>query len=155
MAYLFLVEQKFSKRVYDDVLMSDVTPEKFGCDRCWPASAEACYKALMNDLAFERRLIDESHFGVWVRSCRHCGQKFLQVFTELIDWEGGDDSQDWTLLPISEIEASTLVSQGGSISEATLRALGIGRKSLGHIHARGEPDATTYWATGILVLPHD
>jgi hypothetical protein len=134
--------------------MSDVTPENFGCERCWPASAEECYKAL-GDLAFVRSLIDESHFIVNIRSCRQCRQKFLLVFTELIDWEGGDDSQCMTLLPISEIEASTLVSQGGSISEATLRALGIGRKSLGHIHARGEADATTYWATGILVLPHD
>jgi len=152
-AYLFLVEQEFSKRVYDDVLMSDVTPENFGCERCWPARAEECYKAL-GDLARERRIIDESHFGVWVLSCQHCRQKFLQVFTETIDWAGGDDPQYLTLLPISEIEASTLTSQVGSISEATLNALGIRRKSLRHDSPKAEP-ATTYWATGIRVRPHD
>src|SRR5690554_2246946 len=39
------------------------------------------------------RLAHDDHFRVALRRCNACGQRFLSVFTELIDWNDGDDSQ--------------------------------------------------------------
>ena len=127
--------------------------ETFGCERCWPPSADAAWD-FRRALTCEADLIDESHFDVTIRACRSCSQRFLSIFTEMIDWEGGDDPQYWTLLPITEVEAADLIRQGNSVTEQTLNCLGSGRRSLHHDHPKGKPPRT-YWGTGILVGPHD
>jgi hypothetical protein len=38
-------------------------------------------------------LVDESHFIVSIRRCVRCGQHFLIMFCERIDWADGDDPQ--------------------------------------------------------------
>ena len=127
--------------------------EVFGCENCWPPSPEdsdAAYRALTR----EADLIDESHFHVMIRACSRCSQRFLSIFTEMIDWADGDDPQYWTLLPITEVEAADLIRQGNSLAEQTLNSLGSGRRSLHHDHPKGKPPRT-YWGTGIWVGPHD
>src|SRR5690242_10499318 len=66
--------------------------QRFGCERCWPESAEAAYGAL-GTLTIDAELIDESHFRVTIRSCPDCGQQFVSVFAETVDWEAGEDPQ--------------------------------------------------------------
>jgi hypothetical protein len=127
--------------------------ETFGCERCWPPSADAA-RAAGQALTREADLIRESHFSVMLRACPSCGQRFVSVFTETIDWEDGDDPQYWTLLPVTDAEAADLVQRGDSLDEETLNGLGRGRRSLQHDHPKGKP-ARSYWGAGIFVGPHD
>jgi hypothetical protein len=127
--------------------------ETFGCERCWPPSADAAQGA-RRTLTREAVLIEESHFNVMVRVCPSCSQRFVSVFTETIDWEDGEDPQYWMLLPLTISEAADLVQQGSSLTEATLNALGRGRKCLRHDHPKGE-GTRSYWGTGIAVRHHD
>ena len=127
--------------------------DRFGCERCWPASADAAHEARYS-LTRVADLVNESHFHVMIRACPGCAQQFVSVFTETIDWADGEDPQFWTLLPLTADEASDLVRQGSSLTEAALNALGKGRKCLRHDHPKGAR-ARSFWATGMLVFPHD
>jgi hypothetical protein len=66
----------------------------------------------------------------------------------------GEDPQYGTLLPITTAEASDLIQQGSSLTEATLNALGRDRKCLQQDHPKGE-EARSYWRTGITIRHHD
>ncbi|HXY31151.1 MAG TPA: hypothetical protein VEI06_10630 [Gemmatimonadaceae bacterium] len=126
--------------------------QAFGCERCWPASAEEAWDAgLALDGALE--LVRESHFHVNIRLCRDCGQRFLWVFTETIDWDDSEDPQYWTRVPISAEEMSALEQAGESV-EGRLESVAPERRSLRHDHPKETP-AVSYWATGISVGPHD
>jgi hypothetical protein len=134
--------------------MNANTPtERFGCDRCWPAEADAAQQARFT-LTRQVDLINESHFHVMTLACPSCGQRFVSVFTETIDWDDGEDPQYWTLMPITGAEATDLDREGGAVTEATLETLGPGRKCLQHDHPKGV-SARSSWGTGILVGPHD
>jgi hypothetical protein len=128
------------------------TPGSFGCGRCWPDSPEEA-RAASRDLRHEADLIDESHFHVAIRACASCSQRFVSVFTEIIDWIKGEDPQCWTLLPITDAERADLEA-GGPVTEAKLGALAPGRRSLRHEWPRDDAPRS-YWATGISVGPHD
>jgi hypothetical protein len=117
--------------------------ESFGCERCWPASADAAWEARAG-LDSEQELIDESHLHVTIRACRSCSQRFVSIFNETVDWVDGDDPQYWTLLPVTAAEAANLTAQGGSVTEMGLNALGRGRRCLRHDHPKGAP-ARSYW----------
>jgi hypothetical protein len=125
----------------------------FGCARCWPPSAEAA-AAARGELAVQAEIVDEPHFRVTIRACRACSQRFVSVFTEMIDWSGGDDPQYATLLPITESEAADLVGRRGTLSEAALNALGSGRRSLYRDSPKGKPPRVA-WGAGIRIGPHD
>ena len=75
-------------------MVNDVTINGAGCKRCWPSSADAAWKA-RDGLKLSAELIDESHFHVMILACPQCGQQFISVFTEMIDWINGDDAQYW------------------------------------------------------------
>lgn len=135
------------------MVFSRKAPADFGCERCWPATPEAAWEA-RRGLALEAELIDESHFHVMILACSGCGQRFVSVFTELIDWSGGDDPQYWTLLPLTDREADGLVRKGDAVTEARLNALGPDRRSL----RRDYPKAAAprcIWGTGVRIGPHD
>jgi hypothetical protein len=125
----------------------------FGCERCWPSGADAAWEA-RDGLNRGQELIEESHFHVMILGCARCNQRFVSVFTEVIDWEDGDDPQYWTLLPITETEAADLVRRRDSLTESSLEALGRGRRSMRHDYPKAGK-RWTYWATGISVGPHD
>jgi hypothetical protein len=126
---------------------------EFGCDICWPADTRAAWGA-RDGLSRLRELIDESHFIVAILACPRCEQRYVSVFTEMIDWEGGNDPQYWTLLPITESEAEDLIRQEASLDEVSLNALGRGRRSLRRDHPKDGPLRVS-WGSGILVGPHD
>ena len=128
-------------------------PEHFGCDRCWPDSA-ASAAAATHTLAFEHSLIDESHCIVGIRRCGDCGQRYVCVFTERIDWTGGDDPQFRMRLPITTDEAEHLTRLGDALSESALNALGPDRKSLCDDFPASGP-RRAYWHTGLFVGAHD
>jgi hypothetical protein len=133
--------------------MKDEPKQNSGCERCWPSNADAAWEA-SRALTFVQHLISESHFIVSIRACACCNQRFISVFTEMIDWEGGDDPQYWTLMPITETEAAELAQQRDSLTESSLEALGRDRRSMQHDH----PKATapeTYWRGGIGGIRHD
>jgi hypothetical protein len=127
--------------------------EKFGCEACWPASAEAAETA-SRSLVREAGLIDESHFIVSLWSCGACGQRFVSVFTEMIDWADGEDPQYRTVLPITEAEARTLKRSGSALTESELNSLAPKRRSLYRDHPKDKP-VRIAWGTGLCVGPHD
>lgn len=125
--------------------------EQFGCDKCWSDSADQARDALLT-LVTETRLVDESHFMVKIRSCPACSQQFVTVFTEIIDWRDGVDPQFWTVLPVSPAEALDL--SACEPVTARLNALAPGRRSLRRDQPKGG-EHRSFWATGIVVGPHD
>lgn len=127
--------------------------EQFGCLDCWPAGADAAWEA-RRALRVVTGLVDESHVRVTILKCPRCGQEFLSIFTELIDWKNGDDSQDWTRLPLTEPEAAELSNQRESLTELILRTLGPGRRCLRRVYPSGGGQ-TLFWGTGIFIGMHD
>lgn len=134
-------------------MTEDAGPGAFGCPTCWPTSAEEA-AAARRALSTVADLIDESHFHVAIRSCKNCGQRFVSVFAETIDWADGDDPQYVTLLPVTEAEATGLLRLGSKLTEEALLALGRGRRSLHRDYPKGEAPYS-YWATGMTIGPHD
>ena len=126
---------------------------EFGCDLCWPADARAAWGARAG-LSRVKELIDESHFIVAILACPRCAQRYVSVFTEVIDWEGGNDPQYWTLLPITGAEAEGLIQQAASLNELSLNALGRERRSLQRDNPKAAPPRV-FWGSGIFVGPHD
>jgi hypothetical protein len=127
--------------------------QEFGCQLCWPADASAAWGA-RDSLTRLKELIDESHFIVATLVCPHCDQRYVSIFTELIDWEDGEDPQYWTLMPVTEAEAEGLIRQETSLYEESLNALGPGRRCLRRDHPKAGP-SQVFWGRGVLVGPHD
>jgi len=125
----------------------------FGCAHCWPASADDAWEA-RRALDREEDLIGESHFHVMILACGRCGQRFVSVFTEMIDWVDGDDPQYWTLLPLTDEEATLLARRGGAVAEAQLNALGPERRCLRRDYPKASSPRCS-WGTGVWVGPHD
>jgi hypothetical protein len=99
-------------------------------------------------------LIDESHFSVRIQACPTCGQRFLSVFTETIDWQDGDDDQYWSVLPITMAEGQALDDQNAATSETQLPQLAPQRRSLSYDSPTGKAPRV-YWHTGVVVHLHD
>ena len=122
-----------------------------GCGHCWPPSADAAWKARRIHTA---ELIDEPHYHVMILAYPECGQLFLWVFTEMIDWANGDDAQYWTVLPITESEAAELTRRGSELTEIEINSLGSDRRSLRKNYPTGG-GPREFWGKGIAVGPHD
>jgi len=140
-------------RTKSDMMVDDRPKRDFGCERCWPPTADAAWEA-REGLTHVAELIDDSHFHVMILACPSCAQRFVSIFTESIDWKDGDDPQYWTLLPITEAEAVDLGRRQDSLTETKLNTLGPDRRCL----RRDYPKATEpriFWGTGISVGPHD
>ena len=134
-------------------MSDDTKAPDFGCAHCWPESAEAAWEA-SRGFATRAELIDESHFHVTIRACGACGQAFVSVFTEMIDWTDGEDPQYWSLLPLTEAEATELIRRGAEVTERELNATGPGRRCLRRDYPKGEPPRID-WGAGLRVGPHD
>src|ERR1700694_1227638 len=60
-----------------------------------------------------RTFVDEDHWSRDLLKCRECGQLYVHDFYEKINWNGGDDSQFVTYIPVEtneEIEMLEKVS---------------------------------------------
>ncbi|MCP5246101.1 MAG: hypothetical protein H6937_09205 [Burkholderiales bacterium] len=124
------------------------TQDNFGCNICWPADPDLAWNA-RSKLIRDIELFDESHFHVMILSCNGCTQRFISVFTETIDWVDGEDPQYWTLLPITDAEATNLIQKRSSLTEDEINALGPGRRSLRRDYPKGETPYT-FWSNGVI-----
>jgi len=127
-------------------------PDDFGCPRCYGDDAEHAWAFYEDGLVVERELAGEPHFIVQLRRCAECGQQFVWVFSESVDWEGGEDAQHRSVVPISEDEAQALEHLGGLVEAESLAALGAGRRYLVTDWPKGAEHATIDWSTGGLRL---
>jgi len=127
-----------------------VSPGDDGCATCFPADAARAWEA-RSKLRFVADLVDESHYHVMVLACDGCGQRFISIFTETIDWNDGDDPQYWEMQPITAAESESLAS--ADALEEGIAALPA-RRSLYVAHPSGLPQ-TISWSRGVRVGFHD
>ena len=130
------------------------TDDDYGCDRCWPHDAAAAWKARQG-LPTVAELIDESHYEVKLLSCPYCRQRFLSVFTEMIDWALGEDPMYWTVVPVEADEVAALTDLKDAPREADLEAMARARRSLLRDFPEGASKPTVRWGVGLRVGPHD
>jgi len=123
-----------------------------GCRSCWPAEAGAAWSA-RRGLGLIRELVDESHFTVKLLQCAACGQCFVSVFCETVDWADGEDPQYWVTVPVSAAEAAKLPPDAPEIEDA-LAVLAPERRSLCHDYPKGGAP-TSYWSRGVALRSHD
>lgn len=124
------------------------TPGNFGCTKCYGDDADAAYDRGREPV---HTLIDDSHFGVSIQSCATCGQRFVVIFTEIVDWVGGDDSQYCDILPVTEQEAADLARQEENVDLRALGMLGDGRRRLVMEYPRGG-EKRVLWKTGAFTV---
>jgi hypothetical protein len=131
-----------------------IAAARYGCERCFQASADAVEEARRKFIELAR-LVDESHFIVRILACPHCRQRCVSVFTEMIDWSGGDDAQYWSLVPLTDNESERLIAQGEHVDVHLIEALGSERAYLQVDYPTGKPKRIS-WAKGNLWIgPHD
>lgn len=101
-------------------------------------------------------LVDESHFMASILQCVRCGQRFLTLFCEQVDWADSDDPQTWLAVPVSEEEARMLQAANVAADEdAILAIVANDRRFLYHDMPKGEADRLE-WKTRPLFIPgHD
>jgi hypothetical protein len=129
---------------------NDTLNQKFGCEQCWPDSAEAAWEAIQKTDRGDE-LVDESHCEITLRICRACSQQYLWVFTEKIDWVDGDDPQHWAVLPLTDAE----VKAGNyPLPYTAFSPLPPDRRSLQADFPKGDSERI-YWSKGIFVGDHD
>lgn len=126
--------------------------QAFGCEACWPESADAAWEK-SRQLKIYNYLIDDSHFIVSLRKCPDCGQLFVSVFTETVDWADGEDPQYRTIMPLMEQEATELEASTQDL-EGMLQSLAPGRRSLKIDRPKGAGQ-TRCWSKGIQIGYHD
>jgi hypothetical protein len=124
----------------------------FGCPRCYGEDAERAWGYYEDGLAVERELVGEPHYIIQLRRCGGCGQQFVWVFSEAVDWEDGEDAQHRSVVPISEDEAQALEKLGGRVETESLAALGTDRRYLVTDWPAGAQRSTIGWSTGELRL---
>ncbi|MBI5480355.1 MAG: hypothetical protein HY906_15940 [Deltaproteobacteria bacterium] len=129
-------------------------PTSFGCASCFQCEATQAWEHRAS-LRLVARLIDESHFSVSVLACPDCGQPFVSIFAETIDWSDGDDPQEWLLLPVAADEATELQSQGERLSLAEVERLGASRRHLDADFPKGGAQRIEWRAGGLLLPDHD
>ncbi len=133
--------------------MTNPTRETFGCACCFGEDPVTAWASL-SQAELVADLIEESHLDVSVVVCGACGQRFVKVFTERIDWQNGDDPQDWLVVPVTDAESERILARGESVSSADLAPLGVRRQLLRTWPSAGPKD--TFWIEGTpFIPPHD
>lgn len=120
-------------------------PVSFGCDACYGADAQAAWRHFSDGMRSDPPFVDDSHFIVRIVRCRLCAQAFVRIFTEFIDWAGGDDPQYVTIMPVSDTEAVALAN--GTIPVLRAGKLGASRRHL-ISDWPSETERRLIWATG-------
>ncbi|MER7583955.1 hypothetical protein [Kitasatospora sp. NPDC097691] len=118
---------------------------EFGCAKCYGGDAQAVWRGQREGFEHETDVVDGSRFAVDVRRCRGCSQQFVWIFTESVDWMGGDDSRHVTVMPLTAAEATGLAT--GTLRPLDLGALGRDRRHLNHDWPTGGP-ASLHWNSG-------
>jgi hypothetical protein len=126
-------------------------PADFGCATCFGADAGALWSS--RPWTTLTRLIEDSHFGVTISGCPRCAQRFVRIFTEFVDWSGGDDAQHWDVLPVSEEEARELAAQGEDVSLTQIEALSDGRRHLQVDYPTSGTLGARFSSTRLMIMP--
>lgn len=126
--------------------------ERLGCARCGGDDAEAAWAALQHERV--DAMIQESHFGIRATRCA-CGQAFVVVFTERIDWSGGEDDQTWLALPVHGVELAELRRADEATLRRRVRELGRGRRFLLRCFPTGAAPGCAWREGGLVIGPHD
>lgn len=122
---------------------------KLGCARCAGMNAAAAWSAV--EYVHLSSLVSEVHFGIDLTQCE-CGQHFVVVFTERIDYRDGEDDQTWLALPLTEVEAARLMQADRSDAPGLVNEIGGARRFL----ARSNHADAPWWRDGgFSILPHD
>jgi hypothetical protein len=124
----------------------------FGCDRCYAGEVEQAWRYAAEDLVVEDALVEDSHFVLQLRRCPSCGQRFVWVFTEVVDFEGGDDAQFRSVVPVTESEGDAFAQQGEDVDYGELAGLGRDRRYLSRRWPTGAPEPEVSWQTGPLLF---
>jgi hypothetical protein len=105
-------------------------------------------------LEHARSFVEESHFGVSIRACRDCGQRYLHVFSERIDFAGGNDPQAWKVMAVAPDEEAALAAlDPDSVEGAVLRL--SPRRCLDVYHP-SDGEKILRWTEGPgWIMPHD
>lgn len=101
---------------------------EFGCGACYGTDAISTWEHFLDGVDSDPPIVDDPHFNAAIVRCRDCAQAFLRVFTEIIDWAGGDDPQYITIVPVTDAEAIALTD--GAIPVLRAGKLGAGRRHL-------------------------
>ena len=125
---------------------------EYGCKECWSSEAAEAWRAVTS-IPIQTYLIDESHYIVSIRMCPSCSQHYLQVTTETVDWNGGEDPISRTIIPIYDAERNELTSSKG-LDTNVIEAVGVGRQSLKFDWPKNQ-EPSTYWGAGVRVGLHD
>ena len=126
--------------------------ESFGCRRCYGDDPLTTWEYYDVGLEVGRELVAEPHFIVQLRECAECGQQFVWVFSEAVDWQGGEDAQHRSVVPISEVEARALGKVADRVEALSLADLGRGRRYLVTDWPTDAGSPTIAWSTGELRL---
>lgn len=101
-------------------------------------------------------LVDESHFGVAILRCVQCGQTFLSIFCERVDWADSDDPQIRVTVPISDDEARRLrAADMASDENAILRTIVGERRFLFHDMPKGAGETLAWMKRTLFIPAHD
>ena len=125
---------------------------KYGCEKCWSSDASEAWGAVTG-IPIQAYLIDESHYIVSIRVCPACSQHYLQVTTETVDWQDGEDPIYRTIIPIDDAERTELTSSTRPDANV-IESVGVGRQSLKFDWQKNQ-EPSTYWDTGVRVGVHD
>jgi hypothetical protein len=123
--------------------------QSFGCRRCYGEDPQTVWAYYEEGLAVEQELVGESHFLVQLRRCVECGQQFVWIFGEAVDWKGGEDAQRREIVPVSGAEAKA----AGTLNCPSLAAFGLDQRYLETDWPTDSADPSVQWSTGELRLP--
>jgi len=99
--------------------------------------------------------VEESHLSITARACASCGQRFVWVFSEMIDWVDGNDPQRCTLVPIAQTEADELIAEGEQVREPSVERLTDGRPVLVMDFPKSGAKTFAYVGGARIIGPHD
>lgn len=131
-------------------MTDDQEPKAFGCPQCFGEDPAAAWGHKLHNRI---TLIDESHFDVAIRRCPTCGQQFVCIFTEFVDWADGDDPQYGDRLPLTAEEADALAAQGAAVDLKQIEEYGSDRRRLKMDHPKGQPRRVKWANGGLSVYP--
>jgi hypothetical protein len=120
----------------------------FGCTRCFGDDASAAWEATQARRG--QSLVQESHFGVRMTECS-CGQAFVVVFTERIDFRGGEDEQDWLVVPLTREDCAALTASSEAELPRLITELGRERRFLVRSHP-SDAAMRAWWRNGGLTI---
>ena len=129
-------------------------PGLSGCSECSSDDAETAYGANRNGPG-KVVLVDESHHRISVDVCPACGQRWVVMMCEEIDWQRGEDPIFRSMVPVTADEAKSLIAMGAWASQPDVIRLSAGRRVILMEHPSDQP-LSHRWAVGpIRFRTHD